>query len=236
MMAGEQDQKLAETMAIFFRQAVAAGVVWAVRGREGLARVDSQIQPNRYVTLLWSQREEAERWASVLATEPNVMALTLRDLLVDLLPMLARSGGHVGTDWNSEPIEPELDPADLAGRLRAEAVANFIDSAVHSRIVWVLHSAQGPACLMSKTRPGQMFLPCWADRASAEALIAGALTDVLPGSIPLANFLGRTLMWLTEVRCRVSPAYIEGEGGIELEPYDLKGRMKRAIEKARPAA
>jgi hypothetical protein len=235
-MASEREQKLAEIMATFFRQAVVGGVVWAVRGREGLARVDSQMQPDRYVTLLWSRREEAERWASVLATEPNVTALTLRDLLVDLLPTLARSGGYVGTDWNSEPIEPEMDPADLAGRLRADAVANFIDSAAHSRIVWVLYSAQGPACLMSKTRPGQMFLPCWADCAKAQAHVTGPSTELLPASIPLACFLGRTLMWLTEVRRRVFPAYIEGEGGIELEPYDLKGRLKRAIEKARPAA
>jgi hypothetical protein len=235
-MASRQDQKLAQITASFFRQAVAAGVVWAVRGREGLARVDSQIQPDRYVTLLWSQRDEAERWASVLATEPNVTALTLRDLLVDLLPALAQSGGHVGTDWNSEPIEPEMEPVDLAGCLRAEAVANFVDSAAHSGIVWVLHSAQGPACLTSKTRPGRMFLPCWADCSSAQAHIAGPLTNMLPQSIPLANFLGRTLMWLTEVRRCVSPAYIEGEGGTELEPYDLKGRLKRAIEKPRPAA
>jgi hypothetical protein len=235
-MASRQDQKLAEITASFFRQAVAAGVVWAVRGAEGLARVDSRIQPDRYVTLLWSQREEAERWASVLVTEPNVTALTLRDLQADLLPALVQSGGHVGIDWNSEPIEPEIEPADLAGCLRAEAVANFVDSAAHNGIVWVLHSAQGPTCLMSKTRPGRMFLPCWADCAGAQAHIAGPLTDMLPQPIPLANFLGRMLMWLTEVRCCVSPAYTEGEAGIELEPYDLKGRLKRAIEKARPAA
>ena len=103
----------------------------------------------------------------------------------------------------------------MSRRLRAEAVAQFVRKASEREVVWILQGAEGPACLMSKRRPGAQMLPCWYDRAHAEARIAGPLADCVAAAVPLATFRDRTLLWLGEL----GPA-----GGARL----LRGRRRRS--------
>ena len=102
----------------FVRHAVAHRAVFAVAGEDGLARVPSQRQRGRQVTLLWSTRAEAEHWAPVVAVNPRVKQLPLAALFAEVLPALAGLERLVGPDWCADPAEAELDPIDLAERLR----------------------------------------------------------------------------------------------------------------------
>ena len=161
---------------------------WTVAGEEGLARVASPTAKARMATLLWSERAAAERWGSLIAEHPRTKRLSLPDLLNDVLPKLGALNRLVGPDWGSEPHELEIEPADLARRFRAEAVAQFVRKAKQREAVWVLQGADGPACLMSKRRAGAQMLPCWYDSAHAEARIAGPLADSVAAAVPLATF------------------------------------------------
>jgi hypothetical protein len=172
-------------------------------------------------TLLWSEQGGAERWGALLAAQARVKRLSLADLLVEVLPKLAGLKRLVGTDWSSEPIAPEAEPAELARRLRSEAPALFARRATHRDAVWVLQGADGLACLMSRTQRGAQMLPCWYERGHAEARIAGPLGDSLAAAIPLPDFRQKTLTWLAETGRLVAPAYCEGDGQIELEASAL---------------
>ena len=145
-----------------------------------------------------------------------------------MLPKLSALNRLVGPDWGPEPLEPEIEPADLARRLRSEAVAQFVRKANHREAVWVLQGADGPALLMSKSRPGAQMLPCWYDGAHAEARIAGPLAESVAAAVPLATFRERTLLWLGESGRLVAPAYCEGDGLVELAPGDLAARLTGA--------
>ena len=203
---------------------------WTVAGEEGLARVASPTAKARMATLLWSERAEAERWGSLIAEHPRTKRLSLPDLLNDVLPKLGALNRLVGPDWGSEPLEPEIEPADLARRFRAEAVAQFVRKVNHREVVWILQGADGPACLMSKSRPGAQMLPCWYDGAHAEARIAGPLADAVAAAVPLATFRERMLVWLGDSGRLVAPGYCEGEGLVELAPADLGARLTGAAK------
>jgi Protein of unknown function (DUF2750) len=203
---------------------------WTAAGEEGLARVASPTAKARMVTLLWSERVDAERWGSLIAEHPRAKRLSLPDLLNDVLPKLNALNRLVGPDWGAEPHELEIEPADLARRLRAEAVAQFVREVNHRRAVWILQGADGPACLMSKSRAGAQMLPCWYDSAHAEARIAGPLADSVAAAVPLATFRERMLLWLVDSRRLVAPGYCEGDGLVELAPADLAARLTGAAK------
>src|SRR6185503_3060529 len=143
----------------FISRVLDTEAVWTVAGEEGLARVASPTAKARMATLFWSERAAAERWGSLIAEHPRTKRLSLPDLLNEVLPKLAALNRLVGPDWGSEPLEPEIEPADLARRLRVEAVAQFVRQAKHREAVWILQGGDGPACLMSKSRPGAQMLP-----------------------------------------------------------------------------
>lgn len=212
----------------FMRRVLDAEAAWTAAGEEGLARVASPTERVRMVTLLWSERAEAERWGGLVAAHARIKRLSLPDLLIDVLPKLEQLNRRVGPDWGSEPLEPEVAPGELARRLRREAVAQFVRKASHREAVWVLQGADGPACLMSKCRPGVQMLPCWYDRAHAEARIGGPLADSVAAAVPLAAFRKRTLAWLADSGRLVAPGYCEGEGVVELAPADLAVRLAGA--------
>jgi hypothetical protein len=199
---------------------------WTVAGEEGLVRVTSPTAKARMATLLWSERAEAERWGSLIVEHPRTKRLSLPDLLNEVLPKLGALNRLVGFDWGSEPLEPEIEPADLTHRFRAEAVAQFVRMVNHREIVWALQGADGPACLMSKSRPGAQMLPCWYDSAHAEARIAGPLADRVAAAVPLATFRDRMLLWLGESGRLVAPGYCEGDGLVELPPADLAAQLR----------
>jgi hypothetical protein len=209
---------------------------WTAAGEEGLARVASPTMKARMATLLWSERAAAERWGNLIAEHPRTKRLSLPDLLNEVLPKLGALNRLVGPDWGPAPHELEIEPADLARRFRAEAVAQFVRKVSQREAVWVLQGADGPACLMSKSRPGAQMLPCWYDRSHAEARIAGPLADSVAAAVPLATFRERMLLWLGESNRLVAPGYCEGQGLVELAPADLAARLTGAANPQATAA
>lgn len=219
----------------FMRRALDAQGVWAAAGEEGLARVASPTRIGRMVTLLWSDRAEAERHGSEAAVHARIKLLALPDLLIEVLPKLEALERLVGPDWGGAPrVEPEIEPGELAARLRAEAVAQFVRNATRRERVWVLQGAEGPVCLMSKGRPGAQVLPCWYEAAHAEARIAGPLADALAAPVSVAAFRERTLPWLADSGRLVAPGYCEGPGVVELVPADLEARLAAAVSRGAP--
>lgn len=209
----------------FIRRVVAQQAVYAIAGEDGLARVDSRHFKGRQTTLVWSTREEAERWSGSLVANPRIKDIPLGAFLSEVLPALAGLKRLVGPDWSAEPVEGELQPLDLAERIRLEAVETFVQRAKLRQAVWMLEDSTGPALLVSATRSDQLFLPCWSSRRLAEARIEGPWKDMLAVEIPLPNFLTMTLPWLAERGWLVAPEHTEGAGALEFAPADLKLRF-----------
>lgn len=209
----------------FLKRVVASGIVYAVAGEEGLARVPSRRLKGREVTLLWSSRAEAERWSSVVAKNPRIKELPLAEVLAGLLPSLTSAKRLIGPDWSSDPVELELEPGDLGERLRLEALEAFVLKARTGGTVYMLEDTSGPALLVSATRPDLLFLPCWADRDSAEARIEGPWRDMMALEIPLESFVRHKLVWLAERGFLVAPDHRPGAGALELQPEDLAARL-----------
>lgn len=220
-----------------FVQRVAKGkTAFVVSGEAGLARVPSQLRANREVTLLWSDLAEARRWAGILAKGPRIKQLTIRDLLGEVLPKLAELKRLVGPDWASDPVEPEAEPIELARQLRRAMVDQFAVEAVAQGHVYILMGVDGPLRFMSRNVEGAFVLPVWSEIASAEARIEGPYVDAVPARIMLDDFRRRMLMWAVETKTRIAPAYCEGPGVIELEVWDVKGRLKLDAAGGRGAA
>jgi hypothetical protein len=209
----------------FLKRAVETRRVYAVSGDEGLARVPSRRMKGRDVTLIWSQREDAERWAGVVASHPRVKELGLAELVVNVLPVLASLKRFTGVDWTGEGAETEIDAGDLAERIRLEALEAFVHRAMVTGKVWVLEDAAGPALLVSQARSNQYVLPCWAEHGQAELHIRGPWRDMMAMEIPLEAFVGRKLLWLADHGHLVSPGHIDGAGTLELQPADLEARF-----------
>jgi len=213
-----------------FIQRVAAGKsAFVVSGEDGLARVPSQHRAGRQVTLFWSELAEARRWASVVTKGPRIKQLNLRDILADILPKLAELHRLVGPDWTSDPVEPEIDPTDLIRHLRRAMVDLFVAEATAQGHVYILAGGEGPVRFMSRNVEGTLVLPVWSQLASAQARIEGPTSEAEPARVMLEDFRQRMLMWAAETRTRIAPAFCEGPGGIELEAWDIKGRLKLDI-------
>ena len=93
--------------------------------------------------------------------------------------------------------------------------------------LFILQGTQGPAFVMSKRTAGMQVLPCWHDRASAQARIAGPLGDMVAAEVALPDFREKMLPWLAESGRVVAPAYCEGDGVLELAADALKTRLDR---------
>lgn len=209
----------------FVKKAVAQRLVYAVAGAEGLGRVAAQRQRGAEVTLFWSSRKAAERWADVVTSSPRVTEISLGSLIGDVLPALSRMKRLAGPDWGSEPVEPELDAADLAARLKREVVESFTERARASRKVYLLEDGAGPAMLVSTERSDRLVLPCWSERAFAECRIEGPWGEMMAVEVPVESFTGRTLAWLDGRGFMVSPDHVIGPGATELAPSALKAAL-----------
>lgn len=224
----------------FLQRAVGARHIYAVAGADGLARMPSRHMRGRDVTLLWSQREDAERWASSVES-PRIKELPVAEVVCSVLPALAVHKRLVGLDWSAEIIEPEVDPRDLAERLRLAAVEAFIARVVALDAVWTLGDVNGPALLVSGTRPDVLVLPCWSSGDQAEARTYGPWSLCLPMKVPLADFLGGKMAWLERQGYLVAPDHMEGPGALELEVGELRTRLEQEravarLDAAGPAA
>lgn len=208
----------------FVKRVLAAGSVSFVSGEAGWACVPFRQDAAREVVLFWSSRTEAERWADVVAVAPVVHSVTLSILLSDVLPMLGGRRCLIGPDWNSEPVDPVIEPADLSERLWRERSEAFLGKVRELDAVWLLESASGPAFLPSQRAAGKEFLPIWQSREDAEFHIAGSWAVKRPIAVSLAVFRDRYLSYLDQRGWLVGPEPMPGAGTRELTTSEFAMR------------
>lgn len=225
--------RLAHAVDDFTRKIAASRQVWSVAGAEGLARVASPTRRGREVTLFWSEQAEAERWASSIARTPRVKPIWLTDFLKDVLPKLQELHRAVGTNWTAEPCEPEVEPFDLARRIRNELVAAFVRDAIMGDAVFILEDDSGPTFAASSSIANTLVLPVWARVEDIEPHRTGFWSEMAISPIPIATLLDRTLTWLDGIERRVAPCYTPGMAVNELKAADLAERLTAARHKAR---
>ena len=211
----------------FVRRAVKEGRVLTLPDDE-IASVKSQKFPGRTVQLFWSSAIEAKRWAEALTGDAGLQEISLQTFAADILPGLRAAKGLAGTDWVADPIEAEVDPADLQLRLKAEALPGFLRAVAGRGEVYLVASEQGPL-LQTITRRGveQQLLHVFAGRPEAERFMKriGARKIIAD---PIADFAGSTLPWATERGHTVIVEPIPGAGPFEVIPHDLRARLLAA--------
>jgi len=227
MQLRQVDPRHAAVLADFVRRVVASRTVWVVAGSVGLARLPSPSFPARETTLFWAEQEDAERAAASVAEEPRVKSIPLADVLHEVLPKLRDLERAVGTNWLAAPCEPEIEPMDLAERLRQEMLASFVRQAVGQGGLYILEDDQGPTFAASTIFPNTLVLPVWTQREEAEITQRGFWQDMDISHIPLGTFIGRTLVWLGEIGRSVAPSYTPRVANIELAPVDVSERLKK---------
>jgi Protein of unknown function (DUF2750) len=209
----------------FVRDVAASGAAYVVEGQEGIARVPSPRRRGLSVELMWSQRQEAERWADVLVDAPRVAVVSLETLLVRHLPKLSDERRLVGVDWSAEPAEPEFVAGELDQQLRRRLVEQLVETAAKTRQVWLLKAADAPATLVTRHPAGGEALPVFADRISAERAMDGPWGHTVPTRVPIGDFVQKIVVWCAETRRRIAPAYVPGPGLIEMPPWDMKALL-----------
>lgn len=212
----------------FVRRVALSMTLYAVSGESGLARAPSRLKSGQDVTFLWSERTEAEKWASCVAENPRIKELPLGEVLSSLLPGLAAHGRRVGTDWSDGPDEPEVEPLELAASLREGMVGAFASRAVATGSVWVVSGTYGPMMMNSKFRPQGAMLPCWSVRERAEVRVEGPWQEMVVSEIPLDLFLSATLPGLAEQGAMICPDNIFGVDSLEVAPLELARRLRGA--------
>lgn len=208
----------------FVRRAVKEGRVLTLADEE-MASVPSQKFPGRTVQLFWSSPLEAKRWAEALTGNAGLQEISLAAFASEILPGLRVGKGLAGTDWVADPIEAEVDPADLQLRLKAEALPGYLRTLAAKGEVYLVAGDDGPL-LQAITRRGAELhlLHVFAVRADAERYMkkAGArkiMTD------PIADFTASTLPWAAERGHLVVVEPIPGAGGYESRAEDLRNRL-----------
>lgn len=200
--------------------------VFGVVGEEGLARLPSRRLRGREVSLLWSDESAAIKWAATVARHPRVRSYALGELLSGVLPGLAQHRRLVGLDWHGAEIEVELDPSDVAERLRLASLDRFVEAVRASGAVFTIEGATGPALRVSQTRSDVLVLPCWADPGEANTWLDGPWRDMLVIETALPSFLNERLAWLTRYGHLAGPDFQGGPGALELQPSDLLARFR----------
>ena len=227
MLMRQVDPRHAAVLADFVRKVVAARTVWVVAGSVGLARRPSPSFRARETTLFWAEQEDAERAAVEVAEEPRVKSIPLADILHEVLPKLRDLERAVGTNWLAAPCEPEVEPMELAERLRQEMLASFVRQAIGQGGLYILEDEQGPTFAASTLLANSLVLPVWTQREEAEVVQRGFWQDMDVSYIPVGKFIDRTLVWLGEIGRSVAPSYTPEINNIELAPADIAERLKK---------
>jgi hypothetical protein len=209
----------------FIKSVLSASKVSIVAGDQGWACVPFKQDPARDVVLVWSATSEAERWASIVATNPTVHDISLATLLSDVLPMLANRRCLIGPDWSTDPADPIVDCADLVDRIWRDRNEQFVARIRDQSSIWVLESASGPAYLPSTRADGRQFMPVWASRDDAASNAAGSWAVKRPIAVSLEVFRDRYLPYLDQRGWFVGPEPIPGAGARELAPAELANRL-----------
>lgn len=211
----------------FVKRAVKEGRVFTLKDEEA-ACVPSQRGTNRTVQLFWSCPKEAKRWAKALAGDDALQEIKLTDFAADILPGLKSGKGLAGPDWVADPIEAEVEPADLLLRLKAEAVNSFLALVTDRGEVFLAEGEEGPQLLPILRRGIERHaLYIFPVRAEAERL----MKRVTPGkriiADPIADFRASTLPWLAERGHLVVLEPIPGAGTVELDASEVLARLAR---------
>lgn len=211
----------------FVKRAVKEGRIYTLADEQS-ACVPSQRSSGRTVQLFWSCPKEAKRWAKTLTGEDGLQEIPLHDFAADILPGLKAGKGLAGTDWVADPIEPEVEPADLLLRLKMEAVGTYLALVFERGEVFTAEAEEGPQLLpLFRRGVERQALYIFPVRGEAERL----MKRVLPGkriiADPIADFMTSTLPWLAERGHLVVLEPIPGAGPVELEATDLAARLER---------
>jgi hypothetical protein len=211
----------------FVRRAVKEGRVLTLADEE-TASVQSQKFPGRTVQLFWSSPIEAKRWAEALTGDPRLQEIPLIAFAADILPGLRAAKGLAGTDWVADPVEAEVDPADLQLRLKSEALAGHLRSIAGRGEVYLVAGLEGPL-LQTVTRRGVELniLHVFSARADAERLMkkAGARKIIAD---PIADFTASTLPWAADRGHTIVVEPIPGAGPLEIPAIQLRTRLQAA--------
>lgn len=202
--------------------------VFGVVGEQGLARLPSSRLRGREVSLLWSSEAAAAQAAPKVATNPRVKSFDLGEMLASVLPGLSQHRRLVGLDWDGRAPVAELDPGDLAERLRLACLEAFVRSVQRSGSVFTVEGPFGPGLLVSQTRPDVLVLPCWAEPGEAYQRLEGPWRDMLVIETPLQVFLHERLAWMRRFGHLAGPGYKDGAGALEMQPDDLAACFQRS--------
>lgn len=216
----------------FVKRAVKEGRVFTLADEQS-ACVPSQRTPGRTVQLFWSCPKEAKRWAKALSGEDGLQEIALVELAADILPGLKSGKGIAGTDWVSDPIEPEIEPLDLLLRLKTEAVNAYLGLVFERGEVYMAEGEDGPQLLpMFRRGVERHALYIFPVRSEAERL----MKRVTPGkriiADPIPDFANSTLPWAAERGHLLVLEPIPGAGPIEIEAADLASRLARVRQAA----
>jgi Protein of unknown function (DUF2750) len=208
----------------FVRRAVKEGRVLTLADEE-MASVPSQKYPGRTVQLFWSSSIEAKRWAEALTGDASLQDISLATFAADILPGLRAAKGLAGVDWVADPIEAEVDPADLQLRLKADALTGYLKAIAGRGEVYLVAGDEGPL-LQKIERRGvdQHMLHVFAARAEAERFMkkVGARRIIAD---PFADFAASTLPWASERGHIIVVETIPGAGALEVPARDMGSRL-----------
>lgn len=211
----------------FVRRAAAEGRVLTL-GDEESASVPSQKFAGRTVQLFWSSPIEATRWAEALTGNSALQEISLQSFAADILPGLAVARGLVGADWVSDPIESEVDPADLLLRLKTEGLTNWLARVAANGQLYLISGDDGPWLEPGSVRGSPApRLSIFAARQDAERHMKVAGGSAVTAD-PLADFLASTLPWALERACVIAIEPIGGAGPIDVKAADLAARLAAA--------
>ncbi|MBX9682749.1 MAG: DUF2750 domain-containing protein [Hyphomicrobium sp.] len=211
----------------FVRRAVKEGRVLTLADQE-LASVASQKVTGRTVQLFWSSSIEAKRWAEALAGDDALQIIPLPTFAADILPGIGVAKGLAGTDWVADPIEAEIDPADLLLRLKTESLSQYVVNLEAHGEVYLVAGDDGPLVEVVQRRQAEVKrLVLFTTRQDAERYMkrsggASVMSD------PVADFRGSTLRWAAERGYEIAIEPILGAGPLDLKPQALAARFSAA--------
>ncbi|MFN0219345.1 MAG: DUF2750 domain-containing protein [Hyphomicrobium sp.] len=210
----------------FVRRAVSEGRVLTLADEEH-ASVSSQKIPGRTVQLFWSSSIEARRWAEALAGDSALQNIPLKSFAAEILPGLGAAKGLAGPDWVSDPIEAEIDPADLLLRLKAESLGPYLAELATRGDVFVVTGENGPwlepGAVRGSPAPRLSIFTTSADAERHRQSCGGRTVT----ADPLSDFRASTLPWAISRACVVALEPIPGAGVLDVKSVDLAERLAK---------